>query len=92
MTERDDDLIKKRAYALWEAEGRPEGRHDTHWDQALRELSDGDDTAVLGKPESETPPADGPSPAAEPDKSAPALSVLEGGAAATPGSKRNRKV
>lgn len=27
---RHDD-IAVRAYFLWEAEGRPEGRHETHW-------------------------------------------------------------
>jgi hypothetical protein len=32
-----DDWINQRAYALWEAEGRPEGRSATHWQQAARE-------------------------------------------------------
>jgi hypothetical protein len=34
---RDEERIRTRAYALWEQEGRPEGRADVHWDQA-REL------------------------------------------------------
>ena len=28
---------RKRAYAIWEQEGRPEGRHDEHWHQARDE-------------------------------------------------------
>lgn len=33
----DEDRIRQRAYALWEAEGRPEGRHADHWSQACAE-------------------------------------------------------
>lgn len=32
-----DERIKKRAYHLWEADGRPHGRHDEYWERA-REL------------------------------------------------------
>ncbi|MBO9195048.1 DUF2934 domain-containing protein [Rhizobium sp. 16-449-1b] len=32
-----DDWINQRAYALWEAEGRPDGRGGEHWQQAARE-------------------------------------------------------
>lgn len=32
-----DDWINQRAYALWETEGRPEGRGGEHWQQAARE-------------------------------------------------------
>lgn len=34
MAEFNTDWIAKRAYALWEEEGRPDGRHDVHWQQA----------------------------------------------------------
>ena len=34
MAEFDTDWIANRAYALWEEEGRPDGRHDVHWQQA----------------------------------------------------------
>lgn len=34
MVERDEDWIAKRAYALWEEEGRPDGRHESHWQEA----------------------------------------------------------
>jgi hypothetical protein len=32
-----DDWVSKRAYALWENEGRPEGRGEVHWQQAASE-------------------------------------------------------
>ena len=39
MTDISEDDIRKRAYALWEADGRPEGSRETHWLQASHELS-----------------------------------------------------
>ncbi|MCR6631637.1 MAG: DUF2934 domain-containing protein [Magnetospirillum sp.] len=32
------DRIRRRAFEIWEAEGRPEGRHREHWLQAEREI------------------------------------------------------
>jgi hypothetical protein len=32
------EKIARRAYELWEAEGRPDGRHHEHWLQAEQEL------------------------------------------------------
>ena len=32
--------VRERAYAIWEAQGRPEGRDQEHWDQAAREIDD----------------------------------------------------
>ena len=32
--------IKARAYAIWEEEGRPEGKHLEHWTRAAQELDD----------------------------------------------------
>ncbi|WP_424134785.1 DUF2934 domain-containing protein [Roseomonas chloroacetimidivorans] len=37
--EKDQDRIRERAHALWEQQGRPEGRHEEHWLQAEQELS-----------------------------------------------------
>jgi len=37
MSRCKDDWINQRAYALWEAEGRPDGRSGEHWQQATRE-------------------------------------------------------
>jgi hypothetical protein len=33
------DEIARRAYALYEAEGRPDGRHLEHWTRAESELA-----------------------------------------------------
>ncbi len=30
--------IARRAYALWQAEGEPDGRHEEHWQHAVREI------------------------------------------------------
>jgi hypothetical protein len=35
-----EDEIRARAYALWQREGSPEGRHEEFWHQAQRELSE----------------------------------------------------
>ncbi len=37
MTETREEWIRKRAYALWEDEGRPTGRDFAHWEQARAE-------------------------------------------------------
>lgn len=37
MPERDYDWIARRAYALWEDEGRPHGRDEAHWQTALND-------------------------------------------------------
>jgi hypothetical protein len=34
------ERIRERARSIWEREGRPEGRHDEHWRQAEKEISD----------------------------------------------------
>ena len=44
ITGKDDRRIRERAYALWERDGRPEGRHIEHWQQAAREVA-GEDAA-----------------------------------------------
>lgn len=33
----DDEDLHRRAYAIWEREGRPEGRHAEHWERARQE-------------------------------------------------------
>ncbi|WEX10435.1 DUF2934 domain-containing protein [Chelativorans sp. AA-79] len=38
MTTEREDRIRRRAYELWEQEGRPEGREWDHWVQAAREV------------------------------------------------------
>jgi hypothetical protein len=50
-----EDMIKVRAYAIWEDEGRPDGQHLEHWRRASEEMS-----AAAAPP---TAPADPPEPA-----------------------------
>ena len=33
-----EDRIRRRAYEIWEREGRPDGRASEHWYEAAREL------------------------------------------------------
>ncbi|EJT05055.1 DUF2934 domain-containing protein [Rhizobium sp. CCGE 510] len=37
MSNRRHEWISKRAYAIWEEQGRPQGRDDDHWRQAVAE-------------------------------------------------------
>ncbi|HYD32913.1 MAG TPA: DUF2934 domain-containing protein [Azospirillaceae bacterium] len=39
MYQEDEERIRKRAYEIWEREGRPEGRADAHWDMAREEIA-----------------------------------------------------
>lgn len=38
MSESREEAIRERAYALWEQDGRPEGRSMAHWSQAETEI------------------------------------------------------
>lgn len=35
-----EQKIRERAHAIWEREGRPDGRQAEHWEQAAREIAD----------------------------------------------------
>jgi hypothetical protein len=37
--ESTDERIRRRAYEIWEAKGRPEGRDHEHWHEARAELA-----------------------------------------------------
>lgn len=50
-----EDRIKRRAYELWEAEGRPEGRQAEHWEQAAREIEAENHTGAGESPEGGQP-------------------------------------
>ena len=39
MSESREQAIRERAYALWEQDGRPEGRSLAHWSQAETEIA-----------------------------------------------------
>ncbi|WP_411033647.1 DUF2934 domain-containing protein [Shinella sp. BYT-45] len=40
MDDERQEWISKRAYVLWEAEGRPQGKDREHWEQAERERAE----------------------------------------------------
>ncbi|WP_210530475.1 DUF2934 domain-containing protein [Rubellimicrobium arenae] len=40
MTDDRESRIRARAYAIWEQEGRPHGRHEDHWNQASQDVGD----------------------------------------------------
>ncbi|NNU63797.1 DUF2934 domain-containing protein [Rhizobium sp. WYCCWR 11152] len=46
----DIEQIRKRAQEIWEAEGRPEGQHERHWQQAEQELSGGGELPQTSSP------------------------------------------
>jgi hypothetical protein len=37
------ELVRRRAYEMWEQQGRPFGRHADHWAAAERERADAED-------------------------------------------------
>jgi len=41
--------IEQRAYAFWEAEGQPHGRHQEHWHLAARQIDAEETTPIAGK-------------------------------------------
>lgn len=47
----DEERVRRRAYEIWEREGRPEGRHEEHWRRAVTEIASGKD----GKTSAATP-------------------------------------
>lgn len=57
----DEERVRQLAYSIWEAEGRPEGQQQQHWDRALRivatEQAAGNDADLeeVGEPIDETP-------------------------------------
>ena len=53
MNGKRDEQIRSRAYAIWEREGRPHGRQEHHWHQAIREVD-------AGSGDPETPAASAP--------------------------------
>jgi len=61
-----EEMIRQRAYEIWEGEGNPKGRESEHWDQAAREV----DGALGDTPEntdSNTPEPTGQDNAGEAD-------------------------
>ncbi|HZS63152.1 MAG TPA: DUF2934 domain-containing protein [Xanthobacteraceae bacterium] len=59
MIDAHDERVKQRAYQLWEEEGRPDGRAESHWEKAreLVAIEDNQDLATRPVPK---PDAVGP--------------------------------
>ena len=67
MPSGNKQMLEEAAYFIWEREGRPEGRADEHWHQAVRdgaaesessagtELLDEEEKAVDGRPDVDFP-------------------------------------
>jgi hypothetical protein len=39
MYQSDDEQLRARAYAIWEREGCPDGKHQEHWELAVKEMA-----------------------------------------------------
>ena len=50
MTDDRQERIRKRAHAIWESHGRPDGSDREHWEQATREIDAQDASAKAKKP------------------------------------------
>lgn len=46
----DEDRIRSRAHAIWEREGRPDGRSQAHWDKAREEIAIEDNQRFATRP------------------------------------------
>jgi hypothetical protein len=55
MNPRTHDDIAKRAYAIWEREGQPDGREAEHWRMAEEELAREGDGGPATPPRSPAP-------------------------------------
>jgi Protein of unknown function (DUF2934) len=55
--------VRQRAHAIWEREGRPEGRAEAHWALAREEVSAAENLKTTLKP---NPLGEGAEPGAEP--------------------------
>ena len=52
-----EDDIRKRAYLLWDRDGRPDGHSIDYWLQAARELEDEATSEQAGNPDKTEPQA-----------------------------------
>jgi hypothetical protein len=63
------ELVRQRAFQIWETEGRPEGRDVEHWLRAEAEVRHAADVA---SPDQPATPAKAPATRRKADKAAPA--------------------
>lgn len=57
MHQGDENDIRRKAYEIWESEGRPQGRHDDHWRQAHENVQQDKNTAEISGDTTATPPS-----------------------------------
>ncbi|AJR23435.1 MULTISPECIES: DUF2934 domain-containing protein [Sphingobium] len=50
MPDDTEDRIRERAYAIWEAQGHPEGLAEDHWRQAEAEIGGLPEDSTLPNP------------------------------------------
>lgn len=60
MTDERQERIRRRAHAIWEQAGRPDGAHQQHWDQAAAEV-DSEDSKPKAKATPKKPAKSGKS-------------------------------
>lgn len=65
-----EDMIRQRAYSIWEEEGHPHGRADDHWHRAALEM--GTARADTGPATADAIPDIGEAPSLETTEAAPA--------------------
>ena len=60
MHEDRDQLIRERAYRIWERDGRPHGRDAEHWQQAAGEIEAEERALAAQKPAASVAEEDAP--------------------------------
>ena len=60
MHEDRDQLIRERAYRIWERDGRPHGRDAEHWQQAASEIEAEERALAAQKPAAAVAEEDAP--------------------------------
>jgi hypothetical protein len=60
MPQDRDQLIRDRAYHIWERDGRPHGREAAHWQQAVSEIEAEERALAAQKPAAPAPEEDAP--------------------------------
>ena len=58
----DKERVRQRAYEIWEEAGYPDGQHDSHWEQARREIeAESDEPTSVEAPDQSSKKAQSPS-------------------------------
>ena len=95
MMDDKDDMIRDRAYAIWQEEGRPEGRDADHWHRAEAEQAAGpvdtDDDPTAAVDASGLPGADPSAAAPAWEEPAAPNTTTDAPAAASPLAKLKKK-